>query len=115
MIDNCADVTLHEMDGPRGYSVSRTTPPTQVSSIERVLSSETRSGKGTFARRRAYADMRYNLKPTFFRCPTTQKLAPHFFAERPKEDDRFVSVLCEACGLTHMINRATGKPLGQED
>jgi hypothetical protein len=61
--------------------------------------------------------MRQTLKPTFFRCPTTQKPILHFVAEHPSEDDhqRFVSVLCEACGLKHMINRATGKALGEED
>jgi hypothetical protein len=37
--------------------------------------------------------------------------------KNPNADDhrRFVAVVCEACGLTHMINRATGRAMGEED
>ncbi len=57
------------------------------------------------------------MKPTVFRCMSTGKLVQHFIAEYPNEDDvrRFETVNCNACGLPHLINRATGKALGQKD
>jgi len=57
------------------------------------------------------------MRPVLFRCPTTGKLVQHFIDDHATADDdhRFNSVQCAACGLTHLINRATGKALGQQD
>ena len=58
------------------------------------------------------------MKPTLFRCPVTGKLVQHFIAEIATDTqgyDRFESVKCLACGLSHMINVTTGKVLGQRD
>ena len=47
----------------------------------------------------------------------TGKLVQHFIAQELSADDahRFETVRCGACGLTHLVNRATGKTLGQKD
>jgi len=57
------------------------------------------------------------MRSVIFRCPTTGKQVQHFLAEEIGPDDhhRFNAVQCAACGLTHLINRATGKVLGQQD
>jgi len=57
------------------------------------------------------------MRPTVFRCPTTGKLVQHFIAEEARAGhlDHFDSVQCNACGLTHFVNRATGRVLGQKD
>lgn len=57
------------------------------------------------------------MSPVLFRCPITDKLVQHFLADEPKAEDqnRFDLVQCGACGLSHLINRATGKALGQKD
>jgi hypothetical protein len=57
------------------------------------------------------------MKPVLFRCPTTDKLVQHLIADEPKPGDqhRYDAVHCAACALPHMINRATGKTMGQKD
>lgn len=57
------------------------------------------------------------MRPVLFRCPTTNKLVQHFLADQPNEGDchRFDSVQCNACGLVHLVNRATGKAMGQKE
>jgi hypothetical protein len=57
------------------------------------------------------------MRPVLFRCPTTGEQVQHLIAEEPSPDDhrRFDTVQCLACGLTHLINRATGKTIGQHD
>jgi hypothetical protein len=57
------------------------------------------------------------MRRVLFRCPITGKLVQHFIADEPSRGDcqRFDSVTCLACGMSHLINRATGKALGQKD
>jgi hypothetical protein len=44
-------------------------------------------------------------------------MVQHFIAEEPEPSDqaRFDVVTCLACALPHLINRVTGKALGQKD
>ena len=58
------------------------------------------------------------MKPIVYRCPVTTQLIQHFIAEMADNTEggnRFESVKCTACGLSHMINVSTGKPIGQKD
>jgi hypothetical protein len=57
------------------------------------------------------------MKAALFRCPRSGELVRHFIADQPKPGDqhRYDAVRCNACSLPHMINRATGKVLGQKD
>jgi len=57
------------------------------------------------------------MKPALFRCPTTGAIVQHMIAADPDPSDRnrYDSVRCEACSLPHLINRATGKALGEKD
>jgi hypothetical protein len=65
---------------------------------------------------RGQTDILHTMRPVIFRCPTTGKLVQHFLAHEPAPEDqhRFDTVRCNACGLPHLINRATGKALGQD-
>jgi hypothetical protein len=58
-----------------------------------------------------------NMKPALFRCPTTGAMVQHMIAAEPDPSDRnrYDSVRCAACSLPHLINRATGKALGEKD
>jgi hypothetical protein len=57
------------------------------------------------------------MKPALFRCPTTGAMVQHMIAAAPDPSDRnrYDSVRCPACSLPHLINRATGKALGEKD
>jgi hypothetical protein len=57
------------------------------------------------------------MKAVLYRCPVTRELVQHEIAEQPEPGDeqRYDSVECPACGGSHLINRATGKALGQKD
>jgi hypothetical protein len=49
-----------------------------------------------------------------FKCPTTGMNVQHELPGAPSEaPDTHVSVICPACTRLHLINRATGKLLGQ--
>jgi hypothetical protein len=51
-------------------------------------------------------------------CPST-KLDVQYSLDDDKKDDvpdtEYEAVTCEACAKVHLINRKTGKLLGQED
>ena len=57
------------------------------------------------------------MKPALFRCPTTGAMVQHMIATEadPGDHDRYDAVHCLACSLQHLINRVTGKALGQRD
>ncbi len=57
------------------------------------------------------------MKPALFRCPTTGAVVQHMIAAEPDPADRnrYDSVRCAACSLPHLINRVTGKALGEKD
>jgi hypothetical protein len=51
-----------------------------------------------------------------FRCPTTGKNVQAWFADDVSADngESYESVTCMACGQLHLVNRATGKTLGDD-
>lgn len=57
------------------------------------------------------------MKPALFRCPTTGAMVQHMIAVEPDPADRnrYDSVRCAACSLPHLINRVTGKALGEKE
>jgi hypothetical protein len=57
------------------------------------------------------------MKPVLFRCITTGAMVQHMIAADadPANHDRYDSVTCAACASLHLINRATGKALGEKD
>jgi hypothetical protein len=52
-----------------------------------------------------------------FTCPSTYLNVQHWRDEDDKAapDNEYEAVLCKACTRLHLINRKTGKVLGQED
>jgi hypothetical protein len=57
------------------------------------------------------------MKLAQFRCPTTGEVVHHYVADDPKPMDqhRYDMIQCPACSKPHMINRLTGKTMGQKD
>jgi hypothetical protein len=51
-----------------------------------------------------------------FRCPITQTLVQRLVAVEPSDRplDRFETVHCAACGLTHMVDWVNGKTIEQD-
>lgn len=51
-----------------------------------------------------------------FRCPTTGLNVQAWFADDSSttEDETYETVKCLACDQTHLINRSTGKTLGDD-
>ena len=53
-----------------------------------------------------------------FTCPSTNFNVQHWLDEDDDEDapaNEYEVVTCKACARLHLINRKTGKVLGQED
>ena len=52
-----------------------------------------------------------------YRCPTTALNVQGWFAEEidSDQDTIYETVTCPACTRVHLVNRATGKVLGQDD
>jgi hypothetical protein len=52
-----------------------------------------------------------------FRCPKTRRNVQVWFAEEVPADngEPYETVKCLACNRTHLINRLTGKALGDVD
>ena len=61
------------------------------------------------------ADSGDRTKPAQFCCPNTGKLVEHFLfaAPEPGDDTRYDVVKCLACEGMHLINRMSGKPIGE--
>ncbi len=57
------------------------------------------------------------MKPVLFRCLTTGAMVQHMIAAvaDPADRERYDSVRCAACSALHLINRATGKALGEKE
>jgi hypothetical protein len=57
------------------------------------------------------------MKPVLFRCIATGAMVQHMIATEPDpaDRDRYDSVRCAACSSLHLINRATGKALGEKE
>lgn len=57
-----------------------------------------------------------NMAPFLFVCPITQKPVQHFLDDDPNvSENEYEAVGCPACTRIHLINRKTGKLLGQKD
>jgi hypothetical protein len=54
---------------------------------------------------------------TIYRCPTTRLNVQGWFADEVGDDEEtaYETVTCLACSQVHLVNRATGKVLGQDD
>jgi hypothetical protein len=53
-----------------------------------------------------------------FKCPATGLNVQHWLADEPPADDpqcTFETVVCQACGRLHFINRSSGKLLGEKE
>jgi hypothetical protein len=52
-----------------------------------------------------------------FRCPTTGLNVQGWFADEvtANEGDAYETVTCLACRMVHLVNRATGRTLGDEE
>jgi len=57
------------------------------------------------------------MRQTVYRCPVTREMVQQEVGEQPQcgDEQHYDTVLCRACGHSHLINRATGKVLGQKD
>jgi hypothetical protein len=57
------------------------------------------------------------MKPALFRCRRSGELVKHFGADQPNRGDqhRYGAICRATCSWSHMINRATGKALGEKD
>jgi len=58
-----------------------------------------------------------NFLFTCFTCPSTNLNVQHWRDEDDEDapDNEYEVVMCKACARLHLINRKTGKVLGQED
>ena len=52
-----------------------------------------------------------------YRCPSTGLSVQGWFAEEidSDQDANYETVTCAACSRVHLVNRATGRALGQDD
>ena len=53
-----------------------------------------------------------------FKCPRTGMNVQHWLADEPASDDtgnNFETVVCQACGGLHFINRSNAKLLGEKE
>ena len=52
-----------------------------------------------------------------FRCPTTGMNAQAWFADdvSANNGETYESITCPACAQVHLVNRATGKTLGDDN
>jgi len=51
-----------------------------------------------------------------FTCPTTLYRVQQWLVDDDNvSDDEYEVITCPACAKVHLLNRKTGKPLGQED
>ena len=51
-----------------------------------------------------------------YRCPTTALNVQGWFADEVADDDTaYETVTCLACRQVHLVHRATGKVLGDDD
>ncbi len=49
-----------------------------------------------------------------FKCPRTGLNVQHWLEQQPEQDDgSYETVVCNACGRLHFINRSSGKLLGE--
>jgi hypothetical protein len=56
------------------------------------------------------------MAPFIFRCPATNLNVQHFLDDDPDiSENEYEAVTCLACSKLHLINRKTGKLLGQDD
>jgi len=60
--------------------------------------------------------MMTNMAPFIFICPVTQMRVQHWRDDAPGvSEDEYETVACRACTRIHLVNRKTGKLLGQID
>jgi len=57
------------------------------------------------------------MRPVLFRCIATGAMVQHLITAEadPADHDRYDPVSCAACSSLHLINRVTGKALGQRE
>lgn len=51
-----------------------------------------------------------------FRCPSTRLEVQAWIPDyAPREDDVYEALKCPVCSRTHLVNRSTGRTLGDEE
>ena len=56
------------------------------------------------------------MAASVFTCPTTSMKVQHWLAENEDvSNNEFEAIRCQACAKFHLINRKTGRILGQND
>jgi len=57
------------------------------------------------------------MAAVIFRCPATGMKVQTWFADDPSADDGeiYESLQCPACSRVHLVNRSTGRTLGDDD
>jgi hypothetical protein len=56
------------------------------------------------------------MAPFIFRCPASGLNVQHQTDDDPDiSENEYVGVMCPACTNMHLLNRKTGKLLGQDD
>jgi hypothetical protein len=56
------------------------------------------------------------MAPVIFKCPVTSENVQRWLADDPNApNDEYEAVTCPACVRVHLLNRKTGKLLGQDD
>jgi hypothetical protein len=51
-----------------------------------------------------------------FTCPATSMKVQHWLDDDPSApEDAYEAIACKACARIHLLNRKTGKLLGQEE
>jgi hypothetical protein len=57
------------------------------------------------------------MVPFIYRCPTTGLNVQGLFAEAVSADnaETYESVICPVCARMHLVNRSTGRTLGDDD
>jgi hypothetical protein len=56
------------------------------------------------------------MAATVFRCPTTSMNVQHWSDDdNDARENEYEGIVCPACTKLHLLNRKTGKLLGQDD
>jgi hypothetical protein len=57
------------------------------------------------------------MAASVFTCPTTSMKVQHWLADEDEgmSDNEYEAIRCQACARLHLINRKTGRLLGQDE
>ena len=55
------------------------------------------------------------MAASVFTCPSTRLKVQHWLDDEDAPETEYEAITCKACARLHLINRKTGRLLGQED